>query len=76
MMDPLSRLLVVAAIQTAVIVALLVPASATKLRESEERFRLLDRAPVMVWTARPGTTLDYLNSTCVEFTGRPRTVAE
>jgi PAS domain S-box-containing protein len=25
----------------------------------------------MVWTARPDTTLDYLNSTCLEFTGRP-----
>ena len=41
------------------------------LRESEERVRLVaDRAPVMIWTARPDTTLDYLNTTCVEFTGR------
>ena len=32
---------------------------------------MADRAPVMVWTARPDTTLDYLNSTCVEFTGLP-----
>jgi PAS domain S-box-containing protein len=41
------------------------------LRESEERFRLVaERAPVMIWTARPDTTLDYLNSTCVKFTGR------
>jgi len=41
------------------------------LRESEERFRLVaDRAPVMIWTARPDTTLDYLNTTCAEFTGR------
>jgi PAS domain S-box-containing protein len=41
------------------------------LRESEARFRLVaDRAPVMIWTARPDTTLDYLNTTCVEFTGR------
>ena len=40
------------------------------LRESEERFRLIaDRAPVMIWTARPDTTLDYLNRTCAEFTG-------
>jgi PAS domain S-box-containing protein len=42
------------------------------VRESEERFRLMaDRAPVMVWTTRPDTTLDYLNGTCVEFTGLP-----
>ena len=41
------------------------------LRESEARFRLVaERAPVMIWTARPDTTLDYLNHTCVEFTGR------
>ena len=25
----------------------------------------------MIWTARPDTTLDYLNRTCAEFTGRP-----
>jgi len=42
------------------------------LRESEARIRLVaDRAPVMIWTARPDTTLDFLNHTCVEFTGRP-----
>ena len=42
------------------------------LRESEEKFRLIaDLAPVMMWSARPDTTLDYLNSTCVEFTGLP-----
>src|SRR6187200_406405 len=41
------------------------------LRASEARFRLVaDRAPVMIWTARPDTTLDYLNTTCAEFTGR------
>jgi PAS domain S-box-containing protein len=45
--------------------------SARTLRQSEERVRLVaDRAPVMIWTARPDTTLDYLNHTCVEFTGR------
>ena len=32
---------------------------------------MVDRAPVMVWTARPDTTLDYVNSTCAEFTGLP-----
>ena len=42
------------------------------LRASEERWRLmLDRAPVMMWTARPDTTLDYLNRTIAEFTGHP-----
>ena len=42
------------------------------MRESEARFRLVaDRAPVMIWTARPDTTLDFVNATCVEFTGLP-----
>jgi PAS domain S-box-containing protein len=46
--------------------------AARALRQSEERVRLVaDRAPVMIWTARPDTTLDFLNHTCVEFTGRP-----
>ena len=40
--------------------------------DAELRVRLIvDRAPVMLWTARPDTTLDYLNNTCVEFTGLP-----
>jgi PAS domain S-box-containing protein len=40
------------------------------LRESEERFRLLaNGAPVMVWTARPDTTLDFVSATICEFTG-------
>ncbi len=43
------------------------------LRESEERFRhLVDRAPVILWSARPDTTLDYVNDTCIEFTGMSR----
>jgi len=42
------------------------------LRESDERFRrMIDRAPVMIWTARADTTLDFLNQHCVEFTGLP-----
>ena len=42
------------------------------LRESEALIRLVaDRAPVMIWTARPDTTLDFLNHTCAEFTRRP-----
>jgi PAS domain S-box-containing protein len=41
-------------------------------RRSEERFRLMaDRAPVMMWTARPDTSLDFINQTCVETIGLP-----
>lgn len=70
-------LLIVVAIQTVAIVALLVQRArrtraARVLRHSEERFRLVaDHAPVMIWTARPDTTLDFLNRTCIEFTGMP-----
>ena len=42
------------------------------LRESVEEFRLrADSAPVLIWTARPDTTLDYLNGFCEQLTGRP-----
>ena len=42
------------------------------LRESVEQFRLrTDQAPVLIWTARPDTTLDYLNGFCERLTGRP-----
>ena len=64
-------------VQSALIAALLVQrarrARAERtVRESEARFRLMaDRAPVMMWTTRPDTTLDYLNRTCTEFTGLP-----
>jgi len=70
-------LLIVVAIQAAAQVTLWIRAkrrarAERALRESEEWHRLiLDRVPVMIWTARPDTTLDYLNSTCVEFTGLP-----
>ncbi len=70
-------LLIVVATQGATLVAMLVlrkrKASVEQaLRESEERFRLIvDDAPVMMWTARPDTTLDYLNQYCVEFSGLP-----
>jgi PAS domain S-box-containing protein len=41
-------------------------------RASEERFRLIaDRSPVMMWTTRADATLDYLNRTCLEFSGLP-----
>lgn len=39
---------------------------------SEERFRqMAEHAPVMIWTSRPDSTLDYVNRRCVEFSGRP-----
>lgn len=70
-------LLILVVVQSAALVALLVQrarrAGAERvLRAREERFRLMaNRAPVMMWTARPDTTLDFLNTTCVEFTGMP-----
>ena len=42
-------------------------------RESEGRSRhLVNRVPVILWSARPDTTLDYVNDTCVQFTGLTR----
>ncbi len=73
----IGALLILVGIQAAAIIALLVRGArrvraAQALLESERRFRfLVDRAPVMIWTARPDSTLDYLNSTCVEFSGLP-----
>ena len=70
-------LLIVVAIQAATLVALLIRGkrqarAEQTLRESEEGFRrMIDSAPVMLWTARPDTTLDYLNGNCVEFSGLP-----
>jgi PAS domain S-box-containing protein len=58
------------AILVAVIARLLVERRA--LRESEDRFRrTADQAPVLIWTARPDSTLDYLNDFCEQLTGRP-----
>ncbi|MDM0085472.1 PAS domain S-box protein [Variovorax sp. J31P179] len=68
---------IVVAVQAAVMFALWIRGQRRSraervVRESEERFhRMIDRAPVMIWTARPDTTLDYLNYQCVEFTGLP-----
>ncbi len=57
-------------ILVAAIAALLVQRRA--LRESVEQFRLrADQAPVLIWTARPDTSLDYLNGFCEQLTGRP-----
>lgn len=39
---------------------------------SEDRLRqILDRVPFMIWTARPDSTLDYVNHSCSTFTGLP-----
>ena len=58
------------AILAAAIAGLLVQRRA--LRQSVEQFRLrADQAPVLIWTARPDTTLDYLNGYCVQLVGRP-----
>jgi PAS domain S-box-containing protein len=42
------------------------------LRASLHGFRLTaNQAPVVLWTARPDTSLDYLNGFCEQLTGRP-----
>ncbi len=70
-------LLTLAIFEAVVIVALLLrnrdrERIAQARLDAEMRVRLIvDRVPVMVWTARPDTSLDYLNNTCVEFTGLP-----
>jgi PAS domain S-box-containing protein len=65
-------LLVVVAIQGGIVAALLFGRRA--LRQSETFFRhLADDAPIIMWTTRPDTTLDYLNKFSVEFTGMPLT---
>jgi PAS domain S-box-containing protein len=76
-MSAIGALLILVGIQAVAIVAFLVQRTRRiqvewDLREREERSRLTaDCAPVMIWTARPDTTLDYLNRTCVQFTGLP-----
>jgi len=58
------------AILVAAIAGLLVQRRA--LRESVQQFRLRsDQAPVLIWTARPDTSLDYINDFCEQLTGRP-----
>jgi PAS domain S-box-containing protein len=76
-MTYVGALLIVVAIQAAALVALLIRGkrrarAERTLRESDERFRrMIDHAPVMLWTGRTDATLDFLNHTCAEFTGLP-----
>jgi two-component system sensor histidine kinase UhpB len=42
------------------------------LRESEEHYRgIADNLPVLAWTFRTDTTIDYFNRTCLTFSGLP-----
>jgi PAS domain S-box-containing protein len=46
-------------------------AAESRLRESEEQSRLLtDALPHMVWTMRPDLTIDFLNDSASQFTGK------
>jgi PAS domain S-box-containing protein len=71
----IGALLIVVTVQAAAIVALGIRTvrqtrAEQALRVSEERLRyVLENVPSMIWTARPDTTLDYLNQTCAEFSG-------
>ncbi len=72
-----NALLIVVAVQAAVIGALLIHLARRRraervLRSSEERFRhVADHVPVILWTARPDTSLDFINAYSVEFAGLP-----
>jgi PAS domain S-box-containing protein len=75
MMDVIGALLLVVLILAAAVVGLLIHEQRSKhalerLCASEREFHnTLDRAPIMIWAARPDTSVKYLNQTCVEFTG-------
>jgi two-component system sensor histidine kinase UhpB len=58
------------AVLVAAVAALLIQRRA--LREKLEQSRLTaNQAPVLIWTARPDTSLEYLNGYCEQLTGRP-----
>jgi PAS domain S-box-containing protein len=75
--EPVGILAIVVALQAVVICALMIgrarraPEEREQLIREASLVRLWDRAPVMLWTARPDATLDYVNQTCADFTGRP-----
>ena len=77
MTDVIGPLQIVLVIQATAIVALLIHQARRgqayrALRESQDRFRLVaDRAPVILWTARTDTRLDFVNAFSVEFSGIP-----
>ena len=77
MTDVIGALQILLVIQAIAIVALLVHLARRgrayrELRESQERFRLVaDRAPVILWTARTDTRLDFVNAFSAEFSGIP-----
>ena len=77
MTDVIGALQIVLVIQATAIVALLIHQARRgrayrALRESQDRFRLVaDRAPVILWTARTDTRLDFVNAFSVEFSGIP-----
>lgn len=78
MTDVIDVPLIVIVIQAVALAALLMHLTRRRRSEravqaSEERFRLVaDRSPVILWTARPDTTLDFVNAFGAEFTGIPR----
>lgn len=77
MMYVIGALLLVVALLGAAVVGLLIRDKRTRRAQqtlcmSEREFHdTLDRAPVMIWAARPDATVKYLNHTCMEFTGMP-----
>lgn len=70
-------LLFVAAVQGAAIVFLVMGSRsrarvASTASEAAKRFRVMvDGAPVMLWSARPDATLDFVNQTCAKVSGLP-----
>ena len=74
---PVIVLIVVALVQAALILALLLQRTRharveRAVRESEAFFRhLADDAPLIMWTTTPEATLNYLNKFSVTFTGMP-----
>lgn len=70
-------LLFVVVLQAAALIAFTIRRSRSArvehaLRESEEMYRgIADNLPVLAWTFRKDTTIDYFNRTCLTFSGLP-----